>query len=169
MSTKTKALRKVVEIKKNPTLMVATISITAGLAIIGGIKLVRYIKSKSAQRDAKKNNDKIQEEAKKKVLERKISDTDAKTYAKDLMDAFDGFGTDEDVIKEILLDKNLSATDVQAIFNAFGTPEYGTFGKPMWGTGTPMNLIEWIKKEMDNSTKLYAQLKTKFETSGYTF
>ena len=103
------------------------------------------------------------------MLERKISDADAKTYAKDLMDAFDGFGTDEDIIKEILLDNNPSATDVQAIFDAFGTPEYGTFGKPMWGTGTPMNLIEWIKKEVDNSTKLYAQLKIKFETAGYTF
>lgn len=169
MSLKTKALAKVANIKKDKIALVAVVSILAGGAVIGTIKGVRYLKSKSAQKDAEKNNDKIQQQAQEKVLERKISDADAKTYAKDLKDAFEGFGTDEGIIKEILLDNNPSATDIQAIFEAFGTPEYGTFGSPMWGTGTPMNLIEWIKKEVDNDTKLYGQLKTKFQTSGYTF
>lgn len=169
MSVKTKALSKVAKLKKNPALLVATISVTAGLAIFGGIKTYRFIKSKSAQKDAEKDKEKIQEQAREQVLERRITDADAKVYAKDLLDAMDGFGTDESKIKEIILDNNPSATDLQAIVDAFGTPEYGTFGKPMWGNGTPLNLIEWIKKEVDTSTSLYESLKTKFQTSGYTF
>lgn len=169
MSVKTKALQKVAKIKKNKVALIATISVIAGCAVIGTIKGVRYFKSKSAQKDAEKDKEKIQEQAREQVLERRITDADAKVYAKDLLDAMDGFGTDESKIKEIILDNNPSATDLQAIVDAFGTPEYGTFGKPMWGNGTPLNLIEWIKKEVDTSTNLYESLKTKFQTSGYTF
>lgn len=169
MSVKTDIIKSVVAVKKNKIALIATISIVAGGLTFGIVKGVRYARSKNAQKEAETDKEKMLEQASENVLERKMSDIDAKTYAKDLLDAMDGWGTDEDVIKDILLDRNPSVTDIKAIFDAFGTPEYGTFGRPMWGSGTPMNLIEWIKKEVDNTTSLYEGLKVKFQTAGFTF
>lgn len=169
MSITTKAVAKVAKLKKDKIALIALGSIIAGGAVFGIVKGVRYYKSTKAEQDAKERNGEIQQQAQKKVMDRKMSDADASVKAKDLLDAMDGMGTDEEVIKRVLLDENPSVTDLQAIVNAFGTQDYGTFGKPLWGNGEKLNLMEWLKKEVDNTSYLYGQLKVKFETCGYAF
>jgi hypothetical protein len=80
-----------------------------------------------------------------------ISVSEAQLIANQLYVAMDGAGTDYKTIKSLLIDTPRSADDLKLITKAFGVKEYGTFGSPLWGSGDPYNLVEWLKAECSSS------------------
>ncbi len=82
-----------------------------------------------------------------------------------LYNAMDGFGTDENTLLEVyrLLEK-CDREAVVSVYNAFGTHKYSLVGE-FWFVGNEMNLIEWLKAELKNSSpilKNYLSLFSKY-------
>ncbi len=77
-----------------------------------------------------------------------ISKADAAALANRLFLAMDGVGTSNDVIKSVLLQVSNNLDNLRLVYNAFGTKEYGTFGSPVWGSGTPTDLKGWLHAEL---------------------
>ena len=74
-----------------------------------------------------------------------ITNEDAKLIADSFYTFMSGVGTDYSAIKSKW--EQLNEGDQSKVFKAFGDKEYGTYGKPLWGTGTYMNLGQWFVKE----------------------
>lgn len=163
-----KAIQKISNLrKKNPILLVGAVSVVAGLGIFGIAKGVSAYKNHKAEKEAKDNLTELQ----KKVLDsatnvQKVDDTKAKELAKQLLDAMDRIGTDLNTIQKIIIDDAPSSLDLLAIMTAFGIQEYGTFGKPLWGSGEKLNLIQWLDREISDMTTIYSLIKTAFQTAG---
>lgn len=159
--------------KKNPVLLIAGISLTAGALIFAGVKTYRTIKNSKAERDAEKKLKEIREQGTDKLIEqattRTITDNQAEEYARQLLDAMNGIGTDEEKIKRIIIDEGLTGLDLNAIVEKFGIKDYGTFGEPLWGEGEKLNLMQWINKEIASSSSVYELLKIKFTDAGLAF
>lgn len=165
-----KAIQKAKELKKkNPVLLVSAISLSAGVLCFATIKTWKWIKSVKAEKELKEKIDTITKDATTQVLTRKLSDSAVKEKVEQIYDAMEGFGTDESVLKQVLIDENPSVADLQAIYKEFGTRGYGTFGSPLWGEGEKLDLMGWIKKEVGESSTLYQTLQVKFKTAGYSF
>jgi hypothetical protein len=94
-----------------------------------------------------------------------ITNAEAVSYANKLLAAFDRMGTDEDSVRNILLNSGLTNNDVKLIVKAFGIQKYGTFGKAMWG-GTLLDLMGWIREEISGT--LLADLQVRFAKAGLT-
>ncbi len=92
-----------------------------------------------------------------------ISDADAILYANKLQNAMDGYGTDEDAIKDILLNKPFSANDLKLIVQKFGIKKYGYTGIA-WLGGSDLDLTGWLKEEL--SGDLLDAVKSKFQQAG---
>lgn len=139
---------------------------------IGAGAFLIYKLSASAKEKKRKKRIEAQinmeeERALMKSNERTIDDTTAQSIAQALFIAMDGTGTDEDEIEAVLITRNrLTSADIVAVNKAFGIQQYGTFGKPWWGSGEELNLVGWFKKELSNGSSLYKVLQTKFTQAG---
>ncbi len=83
-----------------------------------------------------------------------ITQEGAEIIAAKLLDAMDGFGTDEEAIFDALKGKNKS--DFIMISNAFGTPRYDGAGESHWPFAE-RSLVEWLTREL--SSQELAELK----------
>lgn len=137
---------------------------------VGTLCIIKQINKNKAEKDAEKRLSEITDNAEQNAVVRKITDDKAKSIADALLDAMDGIGTDETEIYNILVVNNkLSSLDIVAIYKAFGVQEYGTFGKPWWGSGERLDLTGWIKKEMSNSSTEYKLIRAMFNQAGLNF
>ena len=147
------------------------------VACVGSVALgataffvLRGIRRNKAEKDAKKRLSEYTDDAKQNAVVRRIDDAKAKSIAAALLDAMDGIGTDETEIYNILVMNNkLTSLDLIAVSEAFGVVEYGTFGKPWWGNGEPLDLIGWIKKELSNNSTEYMLIRAMFNQAGLNF
>jgi len=96
-----------------------------------------------------------------------ITSAEATVIAQKLFAAMEGMGTDEKTIMSLLIETPRTNDDLKLIVKAFGLKEYGTYGSPWWGKGTPSDLTTWIANEMSGS-KLQ-QLKNRFALAGIAF
>ena len=136
------------ELAQNKTVQKAALFLVGGvLLFIGGRKIYNYIKQKKAENDAKHAAENAQKVLKAAGVESQLTEAAAQSYADTLLNAFDGMGTDTTAVREVLSHIK-SKGDYYMVKKCFGTPEYGTHGKPMWGSGTPMNLTEWARQEL---------------------
>lgn len=146
-----------------------TILVAGGVA--GGLflayKLYGYAKERRRREAINQRINSEEERALMKSRERTIDDITAESIARALYEAMDGWGTDEDLIYEILVEKNrLTSGDIVAINKAFGIQEYGSFGSPYFGSGEDLNLVEWLMREISNSSSVYRILQSKFVQAG---
>ncbi len=136
------------ELAQNKTVQKAALFLVGGvLLFIGGRKIYNYIKQKKAENEAKHAAENAQKVLKAAGIESSLTEAQAQSYANTLLNAFDRMGTDTDAVREVLSNIKTKG-DYYMVKKCFGTPEYGTYGKPMWGSGTPMNLTEWARKEL---------------------
>lgn len=145
--------------------------IILGAFILGGvtfatIKITRSLKAAKLKRELEKNLIQETTDAKEYLTSRTLSDASAKNVAEQLFVAMDGMGTDTTTIKRLLIDENPTSADIVAINQFFGTKEYGTFGSPWFGSGDPLDLRGWLKREISDSSSLYALIVSKFNTAG---
>lgn len=155
--------------KKKPA--VVGVAVVAGVAVltIVGIKVAKSIKSAKAEKDAKENLEELKKQALEELKVQNLTQAQAKAVADSLYDAMNGVGTDLMTVKKLLIDDKPTTLDIIEIVNAFGVRDYGTFGAPWWGEGDKLNLMEWLKKEVNSATSLYELLKMKFTTAGFAF
>ena len=148
---------------------------TKTLLIVGAIGAGGFIAYKlyaSAQERARQKRiaqriNSEEERALMKSTERTIDDQSAQSIARALYEAMDGMGTDEDLIYDVLIERNrLTSGDIVAVNKAFGVQKYGTYGSPWWGDGEDLNLVEWFSRELSNTSSLYKLLQTKFNQAG---
>lgn len=147
------------------------VKVGAAVLLLGGgifaiAKISRYAKQRKLQREREKLLNQESEDAFANLNGRRITDSTAKNVAEQLLVAMDGVGTDTTVIKRLLVDDNLTSADLIAIHQFFGIQEYGTFGKPWFGSGEKLDLRGWIKREISSSSELYSLLVTKFRQAG---
>lgn len=147
----------------NPIVAIATLG-------IGGVVAYSFIKSYQDKKLKKKLQNQVFVEKQNALMnsnQRTISDEKANSIATALYNAMKGFGTDEDEIYSIMIDRNqLTSADIIAVNASFGMREYGSYGAPSFGNGTYMNLVSWFNEELSNSSNLYNLLKTKFQQAG---
>lgn len=149
---------------------IAVIGLGSVALAVGTWFVIKQINKNKAERDAEKRLAERTDNAEENAVNRMIGDDKAKSIADALLDAMDGIGTDETEIYNILVVNNkLSSLDIIAIYNAFGVVEYGTFGKPWFGNGEPLDLIGWIKKEMGNTSTEYKLIRAMFNQAGLNF
>lgn len=155
--------------KKNPT--VTGIVVVAGTAalVFAGVKVFKSIKSAKAEKDARNNLEELKKQALEELKVQNLTKAQAQAAADSLYEAMDGVGTDLMAIKKILIDDKPTTLDIIEIVNAFGVRDYGTFGSPIWGDGDKLNLMQWIKEEVNSTTTLYELLRMKFTTAGLPF
>lgn len=86
-----------------------------------------------------------------------ISNSDAALIADNLLQAMNGWGTDENAIINSLV--TLNGDDLLLVIKAFGTKQYGITGeitnwtqKQLWGE--ELNLMGWLKQELSDSTMI---------------
>lgn len=94
----------------------------------------------------------------------RLTKQESLAYANRLYLSMDGVGTDNETINSIRSSLTNPA-DLRAVYNAFGTKNYGFFGSSwsdMWGT--PLDLKGWFKEELSpNDYKVWEQM---FKTAG---
>ncbi len=147
----------------NPIVAIATLGIV-------GVGAYSFIKKYNDKKLKKKLQSQVFAEEQNALMasnQRTISDEKALSIATALYNAMKGFGTDEDDIYNIMIERNnLTSADIIAVNSAFGMREYGSYGAPSFGSGTYMNLVGWFNEELSNTSNLFKLLKTKFEQAG---
>ena len=149
------------DFKINNPIMWVGIAAVASLLIF---KIYKKYADGAEQRNLKKALEKTTQVDKNKLT---INEAEAAIIAQKLFAAMDGMGTDEDTIMNLLINTSRANDDIKLIVSAFGVKEYGTYGSPWWGSGTPSDLTMWLTNEMSGS-KL-EKLKTRFATAGIVF
>ena len=87
-----------------------------------------------------------------------ISSEQAKAFAERLFLSMSDYGTDEDSINVVRLQLS-NAGNLRAVYNAFGMRGYGSYGTPMFGSGTPTDLKGWLKNELSGDAwKIWEQM-----------
>ncbi|MDR1544895.1 MAG: hypothetical protein LBS50_10950 [Prevotellaceae bacterium] len=131
-------------------------------AIIGTVFLVKYLNKTKTERDLEKTLNEIADVDGSKLT---LSKAQALTYANKLHELMKGFGTsDEAQIEDIIINKAVTADDLRLIVQQFGVKPYGTFGEPMFGSGTLKDLMGWIKEEIGGAA--YSRIAAKFTSAG---
>jgi hypothetical protein len=141
----------------NPIMWVA-------IATIGGIviwKMYKKYAEGAEQRNLQKALDKSTQVDTAKLT---ISQADATIIAQQLFVAMDGMGTDQTTVMRLLIDIPRTNDDLKLIGKSFGLKEYGTFGSPWWGSGTPCDLPTWLVKEMSSGNM--QKLRNRFAQAG---
>lgn len=119
------------------------------LAVIGGFIGWRYIRSFFNANHIKTTYSSIGAT---------ISKEQAIAYAERLYNSMKDFGTDEDELNSVRLMLTNSA-NLRLVYNEFGLRGYGSFGSPMFGSGTPTDLKGWIKNELGGDNyKIWEQM-----------
>ena len=138
-----------------------------GIAAIGSFflwKIYKKYADGAEQRTLQKALDKTTQVDGAKLT---INQAEAAIIAQKLFAAMDGIGTDEKTIMHLLIDVPRTNDDLKLIVKTFGIKEYGTFGTPWWGSGTPSDLTMWLTYELSGS---YLQkLKNRFAQAGIVF
>jgi hypothetical protein len=136
-----------------------------GIATVGGIVVYKKWDASRAARTAA--------EALKKVTEITVADAvtltaaQATLLAEKLHAAMAGVGTNEQVIKDVIVNGNLQNGDIKLIVAAFGTKPYNVSGSPIWPfKGDELNLMDWFRKEVSGT--LLADLRVIFARAGIT-
>lgn len=115
-----------------------------GVAAIIAVRRIRtYIKGKSEENS-------LYDAAAYNTRTLSFSEGQAKLYANKLYDAMESTGTDEGMIDEVVAALK-TANDWKAVISKFGMRAYGTFGAPVIGSGTPLNLVGWFRRELSGS------------------
>jgi len=138
-----------------------------GIAFIGSILVYKMYSKWAAgaeQRTLQKALDNLTQVDSSKLT---INQSEAVIIADRLLTAMDGMGTDEDSVMNLLINTARTNDDLKLIVKTFGLKEYGTTGLPYWGSGTPLDLSGWIKKEMSGSN--LTKLQTRFAQAGIPF
>ena len=140
-------------------------SIVAGGSIFGLVKLVKYIKSNSEKKDS-------EEIVEDNILNadptvRKLTDEKCKEIANRLYELMDKTFRQSDAIVSIISNGGMSLADLKVVYEDFGSKEYGTFGSPVFGSGTYKDLIGWLKEELDSDG--LATVKGIFSMAGFTW
>lgn len=98
-----------------------------------------------------------------------ISMTEARLIAHNLLMAMDRYGTDETTIKNNL--RPLNKDDLLMVIREFGIREYNGVSQPVGLDkliySVPLNLIGWLKAEMDGSD--IEEVRQIFTTNGIPF
>lgn len=147
-------------------------STIAKVAILGAggfatYKIFGWLKERNRKKKLREIADSEMERALENSNIPTIDEMRAKEIAEALYNAMSGFGTNEDLISDILVVRNrFTSGDIILINNAFGLQDYGTYGSPMWGDGTPLNLVGWLRNELSMGSELYKILQSKFTQAG---
>ena len=96
-----------------------------------------------------------------------INQAEAAIIAQKLFAAMDGVGTDTKTIISLLIDTPRTNDELKLIVKTFGVKEYGTFGAPMWGSGTPSDLTMWLTNELSGND--LQKIKNRFAQAGIVF
>lgn len=75
----------------------------------------------------------------------------SRQLAEQLYQAMENMGTDDDTIDMVFGDIVGNIRLAAAVYNDFGQRGYGTFGAPLWGSGTNKSLLGWLKLELSDS------------------
>ena len=138
-----------------------------GISAIGGLLLWKMYK-KYADGAQQRNLQKALEQATQVDSSKlTINQAEAAIIAQKLFAAMEGMGTDEKTIIALLLDTPRTNEDLKLIVKTFGIKEYGTYGSPWWGSGTPSDLTMWLTNELSGST--LQKLKNRFAQAGIVF
>lgn len=126
----------------------AGIGLGCFVAFLIGRKLYKNWKANKDERDVKK----ALENLPINKNEATITKDEATFISDNLYKAMADFGTKENIIEQMIT-KLKSATDWYMVMNAFGTKEYGNYGKPLssWFPSNPMTLIQWLREECSTS------------------
>ncbi len=120
----------------------------AGCIAVG--KLVKWIREKAKESEAKREAEKAITELKKKGNTDMNVQT-AESIAKALKQSFDyTFGTDLETFDRQMAQIK-SCGDWYIVRKAFGQQGYGVTGSPMWGEGEKLDLIGWCRKELSGA------------------
>ena len=138
-----------------------------GITAIGGF-LIWKIYKKYADGSEQRNLQKALEQTTQvDAAKLTISQADAVIIAQKLFSAMDGMGTDTKTIMNLLIDTARTNDDLKLIVKAFGVKDYGTYGAPMWGSGTPSDLTIWLTNEMSGND--LQKLRSRFSQAGIVF
>jgi len=144
----------------NPVMWVA-------IATIGGIviwKMYKKYAEGAEQRNLQKAIDKTTQVDNSKLT---INQAEAAIIAQKLFSAMDGMGTDSKTIMHLLIDTPRTNDDLKLIVKTFGVKDYGTYGTPWWGSGTPSDLTMWLTNELSGSD--LQKLRNRFAQAGIVF
>ena len=117
--------------------------IKCGLMLAGGIIVYRWARRLIETRAL---NDTTAYDTGRMTVTRAQAEVDAKA----LYSAMESTGTDTDVIDNIVA-RYRTADDWNCLIAKFGKPAYGTFGSPVFGSGTPLTLIGWFRRELSGA------------------
>ena len=138
-----------------------------GIAAIGGLLVWKIVKNHTAGAEQRNLEKALNQVTVVNTSQLTITQAEAVVIAQKLFSAMESMGTDEKVIMDLLINTPRTNDDLKLIVRTFGLKEYGTFGSPMWGKGTPSDLSTWIRNEMSGS-KL-TQLQLRFAQAGIPF
>lgn len=79
-----------------------------------------------------------------------IDEQQATVKANQLYSYMEGWGTEDASIMAVLSTLK-TADDWKLVIKKFGTRPYGEFGAPIIGSGSPLDLIGWLRKELNSS------------------
>lgn len=138
-----------------------------GAALLGfGVwRIVKKSKeSKAAEQQAEILNNTLKELDTQKTT---ITAAQAAEIANLLWQAMKDSGTDTDLIKSLVIDRNLTSEDLKLVVSSFGTKPYAYFGEPEFSflPSENLNLIEWLRRECESS--LFELLSIKFKQAGF--
>ncbi len=138
-----------------------------GIAAIGGLLIWKMYKKYADGAEQRTLQKALEKSTQVDTTQLTISQADAAIIAQKLFSAMDGMGTDENTIMHLLIDTPRTNDDLKLIVKTFGVKEYGTYGSPMWGSGTPSDLTIWLTNELSGS-KLQ-KLQNRFAQAGIVF
>ena len=117
--------------------------IKCGLMLAGGIIVYRWARRLIETRAL---NDTTAYDTGRMTVTRAQAEVDANA----LYSAMESTGTDTDVIDNVVA-RYRTADDWNCLIAKFGMPAYGTFGSPVFGSGTPLTLIGWFRRELSGA------------------
>ena len=116
--------------------------IKCGLMLAGGIIVYRWARRFTETRAL---NNTTAYDTGRMTVTRAQAEVDAKA----LYSAMESTGTDTDVIDNVVA--RYRTADWNCLIAKFGMPAYGTFGSPVFGSGTPLTLIGWFRRELSGA------------------
>lgn len=117
--------------------------IKCGLMLAGGIIVYRWARRFTETRAL---NNTTAYDTGRMTVTRAQAEVDAKA----LYSAMESTGTDTDVIDNVVA-RYRTADDWNCLIAKLGMPAYGTFGSPVFGSGTPLTLIGWFRRELSGA------------------
>lgn len=82
-----------------------------------------------------------------------ISEQTASELSELAWQAMEEMGTDEDQLEEVYNKIGKNIDNLRLVHNSFGNRPYGTFGSPMFGSGTSLSFKGWIDRELSGDSR----------------